>query len=182
MSRQGRVRFVPKGDLSLISAVKGKRPNPIAESGLYDTTWAARLFVGFSIEEKIVYTIDDLVMLVRDYLKRVRIKGHSDFRMPEDSSFLLQRGVYTHAVSGKVNEETSAQIVIINLGVSILEFKAVVLGLAEHICDKWRQESVIVEIQKNGVVQKTWFVVGKRTAVEMEKRDPGIKWIKLDRL
>jgi hypothetical protein len=138
---------------------KFKRSNPIKTdlSKEYGPTWAARFFVGLSVGGRDTYSLEYLIQLVRSYLR-----SHG---MKENSSFIAQKGVYTHEQGkrkGLVVQENSAQVVIIYEGAP--EFKQFVsrtgfcVKLAEHLCKKMDQETVIVDIQENGLSKYVWSV------------------------
>ena len=81
------------------------------------------------------------------------------------ASFLSQRGLYRHDAGGIV-DEPGAQVVIINvervmpngkkISVSPRRFEKDVERLSEDIATTFDQESVIVEIQKNGITQRSF--------------------------
>jgi hypothetical protein len=114
-------------------------------------TYSARLFVGFNVGTETVYEMKDLVALVR----QVREKQVGD----PSSSFVYQHGIYKH-YSGDVVEEPGAQVVIINMGATPERFVEQMVELAEQICAEMSQEEVVVEIQRNGVVQRVLGVSG----------------------
>jgi hypothetical protein len=113
--------------------------------------WAARLFVGFNVGNKPRWNVDDLMKVVR----RVRKKQK---RKP-DASFVAQKGIYTSSRTGKSVEEKGAQVIILNTeGGTMRAFEAEILELAEEIARALKQEEVVVEIQKGGLVKKTFGV------------------------
>jgi hypothetical protein len=149
--KKGYVRYNPCGNPKL-ETLSGARPNPIrADYIKFGPSIVARLMVGLSVKGKNVYTVEFLRTLTRAYLR-----AH---KMPENSTFVVQKGVYTHKRSKRVIEEDSSQIVLINEGVSNRKFFAVARSLAEHICKKMQQESVICEIQENGIPKHIYDIV-----------------------
>lgn len=108
-----------------------------------EDTWAARIFVGFNVGDETVYDMDDLVEIVQAV--RERQTGSPA------SSFVSQRGIYQHA-DGAVVDEPGAQVIIINMGESPQKFRRQMTDLAETIARKMKQEEVVVEIQRNGIV------------------------------
>jgi hypothetical protein len=117
---------------------------------------AARIFVGFSVGHDAVYSMDDVIPLV----KRVRMKQG----VPPDASFLYQRGMYTHADGSGTVTEDGAQIVLLNLsGASQEEFTNQMIELANVIREELQQESVIIEIQSKGIVQEVIGVTETET-------------------
>lgn len=125
----------------------GYRPNK--KSWESADTWSARLFVGFNVGTETVYEMHDLVDLVR--VVRERQTGNPS------SSFVFQHGIYKHR-SGEVIDEPGAQVVIINTGEEPKVFEDQMVELAERIADNMRQEEVVVELQRNGIVQRVMGV------------------------
>lgn len=154
---------------------KGPNYNPPTWSSR--VTYAARLFVGFCVGGEVCHTMDELVALVRAVRRR---QGK-----PEDSTFIAQRGVYTHSYGehqGRVVDEPGAQIIIIDSQLEESQSPSVFAGtdpgpeteaeqlarleeemifLSEEIAQGFRQESVILEIQRNGAVLLT-MGIGER--------------------
>ena len=146
-SPDGGVTFRPRGEMFKVGDFA--RDNPSVYSPKH--VLAARLFVGFNVGGEATYDIDDLIEVVG----RVR----QDQGRAPDASFLAQRGVYSHAVDGSVVTEDSAQIIIIDmLQQKLRAFTAEMIDLADQICLEMSQETVIVEIQKDGITQVTHFV------------------------
>ncbi len=111
-------------------------------------TLAARLFVGFSVGSVPTYSLQDLIDIVREARER---------DTPDDpsASFIAQRGIYRYR-AGDVVEEDGGQVIVIDTqGLPPERFEAQVVGLAEEICRRMRQELVVVELQKNGLVVQT---------------------------
>lgn len=116
-----------------------------------DETLSARLFVGFSVGSAPTYDLDDLIAVVR----AARSKNGGD----PAATFLAQRGIYRYR-SGEVVEEDGGQVIIIDTaGSPRATFENQMVALAEEIAREMKQELVVVEIQKNGVVQQTYGVV-----------------------
>ena len=124
--------------------------NPKNWSDTEGRTLVARLFVGFNVGKKTVYKMRDLVKIVR----RVRKDQTGD----PSSTFVSQHGIYRHK-TGEVVEEPGAQVIIINTGgVSAKRFNKQMAKLAETIASKMKQEEVVVEIQRGGLVQEVFGV------------------------
>ncbi len=142
-------RFNPSGPLHTTQAPAQKaRRNPLDWSST--TTRAARLFVGFKVGKKLTWKMNDLVKLV----KKVRIEQVSS----ANSTYVAQRGIYTHR-NGVVVDEPGAQVIIIDeAGTSAAAFEAQMISLGEVIAKKLKQESVVVELQENGVVKRVMGV------------------------
>ncbi|OHB76273.1 MAG: hypothetical protein A2Z34_05685 [Planctomycetes bacterium RBG_16_59_8] len=111
-------------------------------------TLAARLLVGFSVNEVPTWTMDDLIPVVREVRETQRKQG---------ASFVAQKGIYqSKRKSGKVVVEDGAQVIIIDIWKTPLkEFENEMVFLAEVLAGKLKQEEVVVEIQANGITRKT---------------------------
>lgn len=145
-----RAQFAPRGQVLVTPAKALANPAEVLASPS-DPTWSARLFVGLNVGGEPRWKIEDVVRIVRAFRRR---RGEQ-----EDSSFLLQRGVYTHWVDRKVVEEDSVQVIMIKVDDSSpLQWRVGIVELAEHLAEKLDQESVIVEFQLGGVSQATYSV------------------------
>jgi hypothetical protein len=115
-------------------------------------TYAARLVVGFKVGHTPTYNIDDLVEIVTEFRKA---------QGKPDASFISQKGVYQHRSSGEIVVEDSGQVIIIIdvWRTPLDEFVDEMTTLAEHVAETMQQESVILEIQRNGVTQQVFSVV-----------------------
>lgn len=143
--------FVPRGPLAPFGQADaqfgGIRPKILWEQ---KNTIAARLFVGFNVGAEPRYSVDDLIPIVR------RIRGRQTRGKAPDATFLLQKGIYKSRRGKQIVEEDGAQVVIIDtVGVDPEKFENQMLVLAAEIASRLWQEAVIVEIQKNGITQKT---------------------------
>jgi hypothetical protein len=142
--------FRPRGQLILYGEDLTSNPAEL----LATKTWSARLFVGLSVGKKATWKLEDVVTAVRAYQKSKR--------RPQDSSFLLQRGVYTHRQKKRrhVVEEDSVQIIMLRTSdrPSPQKWQEGILHLAEYLAETFQQESVIVEFQEGGVSQGTYEV------------------------
>lgn len=139
--RNGGGMFHPSGPMQR----HGAHPNP----GLWSskTTRAARIIVGFNVGGEPKWTLDDLIPIV----KRVRTEQVGN----PSSSFIAQRGVYQHH-SGQIVTEDGAQVIIIDtFGTAKQKFERQMVELAEIVCRELQQDEAIVEIQKNGISEKT---------------------------
>ncbi len=124
----------------------GVRRNP--ETWSSSDTLAGRIIVGFNVGPTPTYTVDDLIPIVDEV--RTRQVGNPP------SSFIAQKGIYQHHDGKTVVHEDGAQVIIIDLsGGTEEEFQAQMIELAEIIAQRLQQETVIVEIQKNGISQRT---------------------------
>jgi hypothetical protein len=136
---QGRLHVID--DAGALSGLRGK-------AWTSEDTLAARLIVGFNVGASPVYSIEDLIPIVR----AVRTKQTGD----PSASFILQKGIYQHRDPSKgVVQEDSAQVLIIDMaGLGEAAFENQMVELAEIIARQMQQEIVIVEIQKNGITQR----------------------------
>lgn len=160
--------FRPEGRLTLVH-VEGLVGNPLQ----WDTreSWAARMFLGFQKgrrrvpKQEAARRMEKLVQLVRE----IRVEQVGD----PGASFLTQRGMYRHD-DGYVIDEPGAQVIVINVDrvmkkgkkiekvpVTPEQFEKDIEQLSEDLATELDQESIIVEIQRNGVVQRT-FSMGRR--------------------
>lgn len=120
-------------------------------------TYAATLYVGFSVGDKPTWKMSDLVALVKQ-VRRRQVKH-------PDSTFLYQRGVYTHEKDGHVVTEDGGQVILLNVDPVTRkphEFREHVIRLAEIIAEKFKQETVIVAIEKDGALHETIGVIANR--------------------
>jgi len=142
----GSFHFYPQGPLSYIS---GPRNNPRLWQS--EETWGVRLVMGLSIqgERKEISPLS-----IIDYVKRFCAFAG----LAPDSSYIMQKGVYKYSGNGEVKTEKSLQIVILSVNNGDLPpyfFEWYMEILAEAMAVDFRQESIIVELQRNGVVQET---------------------------
>jgi hypothetical protein len=142
----GSRRFKPKGKMIVVE--EGAMPNPASRLG--GGGFSARIFVGLNVSTRKGYTVDDVVDLVWKVRKRQKRTA--------DASILAQKGIYED-FKGRRIVEPSVQIIIIDLsGESKRTFIGEMKELAEELCTKLRQETVILEIQKRGVVTDVYSV------------------------
>jgi len=141
--------FVPSGALDVIGSTD---LGAIVDT--FEETISGRLIVGFNVGLTPRWTINDLIPIVRE----VRMQQVAD----PSASFLLQQGLYRHKkgkYAGEVVDENGAQVIIIDLsGATIREFEAQMVQLGEIVAARLQQETVIVDIQVNGIVKKTHVV------------------------
>lgn len=115
--------------------------------------YAARIFVGFNVGDEKVWSLEDVVEIVREI--RTEQVGNPG------STFLLQKGIYAHQAGGPVVEEDGAQVIILNLpdyDTEPAQFRKQIVKLAEDMARQLRQEEVIVEFQKGGLSERTMGV------------------------
>lgn len=147
--------FSPRGRLEEFGEDADKidlRKNPAAWDS--DETLAARIFVGLNDGDVPAYTFDQIVEAVKSF----REEKHNKV----GASFLAQRGWYLHKDGKHAVEEDAVQIVIIDVwGTPRRRFDQEMIELAEELAAVFNQEEVIVEIQKNGVTQRTIGVVAE---------------------
>lgn len=161
MTWRGGGVFRPEGKFEVVGSDEAvAQDNPIKWGSR--ETWAARVIVGFKRRGKKPITMSQLVRLVR----KIRLEQVGD----PGATFLAQRGLYRHDAGGIV-DEPGAQVVIFNadrvmpngkkVAVTPRRFEKDIEKLSEDIATVFDQESVIVEIQKNGITQRT-FGMGRR--------------------
>ena len=119
---------------------------------------AALILVGLADETgKTVWSEGAVVETVKD----MRLDQIGD----AGASFILQRGLYTHAPKkGSEREtvdETSVRAIILNTDTERepnKEFEENILNIAQELANDLRQETVIVEFQKRGVTDSVYGV------------------------
>jgi hypothetical protein len=116
--------------------------------------YSARIILGFNVLGEPRWELDDVVRIVR----RERKQQTDD----PSSTFLLQRGLYTHTEreSGErlIVDEEGVQVIIINtpdMGTGAGEFQKQMKDLSETLATDLEQEAVILEIQRGGLTVKT---------------------------
>lgn len=150
-------RFRPQGHVHLVTAEgtvrrEGARPNPIERLGAGG--YSARIFVGLKVGQETRWTIDDVIRITYDTLKR-QAKGGP----VEGASILAQHGIYEDTETGERVIEPSVQVIVIDLsGRSKEAFTTDMEQLAEELRKKLEQQTVILEIQKRGVVEDVYSV------------------------
>ena len=153
---KGRLRVYHEGDITEDSTVEYRddetrhraKANPASRLG--SGGYSARIFVGLNVGQRKAYNVDDVVKIVWNVRKKQKRSG--------DASILAQRGIYEDR-KGKRVVEPSVQVVLIDLaGTPAKEFTHEMVELAEALCHKLKQETVILEIQKGGVVKDVYSV------------------------
>lgn len=111
-------------------------------------TLAARIIVGFNVGSVPTWSMDHLIPIV----ERERAEQVGD----PSSTFIAQRGIYQHRDGKQIVTEDGAQVIIIDTrSTDAQEFEDQMVHLGEVICSELKQETVVVEIQRNGVTVKT---------------------------
>lgn len=131
----------------------GARMNPAARIGKRGKhiVLAARLFVGLSVHEKPKWSVKDVVDVVRD----VREAQTGD----PSASFLSQRGIYKHQSGNRIIDEKSVQVIVLDrAGVGRKKFEKQIIQLGEELARRLKQETVVGELQVNGVTKDAWFI------------------------
>lgn len=151
LGKEHKIRFRPKGKVVCHDADWAEQPTEAEDVTRFGKGGlSARIFVGLSVGENATFTVKDVVDLV------VEIRKKQD--ASPDASILTQKGIYEDKAQRVIVEE-SVQIVIIDLGGSEKKaFTDDMLDLAEALCDELEQETVIVEIQRRGVVADVYGV------------------------
>jgi len=129
----------------------GARRNPVERiATARKPLLSARLFVGMNVGGRARWKIKDVIASVTAALKRLAV--------PVDSSYLSQTGVWSSMATGRVVQEKSAQVVLFNLhGATEAAFGDQVAAVADAVRIALRQESVVAEVQRNGVSRVTIF-------------------------
>ena len=141
--------FSPSGKTITVNVGRRARKNPFDDLG--EGMFSARFVVGFNVGDEPTWKLGDLV----NFVKRDRLKKGAD----PSATFLAQRGIYRHRDGERVVVEDGAQVFILNLsGLSGARFISEMKKLGERITRAFKQESTILEIQKDGVRQKGWMV------------------------
>lgn len=145
--------------------VQGVRRNPPAWKST-TAPEAATFLVGFNVGHDAKWSMPDLIHLVKSFLKE---RG-----FPQDSSFVYQKGVYTHRQPelGTVTED-GARLIILKFPesdwdkIDEKQFQELMKTLAEEIADKLDQDEVIVIFSAGGIDKVTYGVWPKRRASEI---------------
>jgi len=145
--------FKPTGE----KIVVGATPNPPGWT-FDEPPLTATIFVGLSVGEKKLWTYDDLIQAVVEYL-RGRDK-------PVDGSFVIQKGTYTseaEATKGQLVIEDSSQVVIMSTGgwPNDESFIEDMRGIGEHLIHRLLQEKVYVAISRGGAFVVTYEVISE---------------------
>lgn len=143
-----RTEFQPAGEL----VARGRGAKAFASN---PALWAsppvptARLFVGMNVGDAPVWSLSDVIAVV----KTARVEQTGD----PSSSFVTQKGIYRHDDGGGIVEEDSAQVIIYNLSedVDAEEFEEQMVDVATQLARVLQQELVLLEIQKGGRAVKT---------------------------
>lgn len=111
---------------------------------------AARLFVGLKIGDEKTLKVEDVVDKV--------IEIRREQEEPPDATILSQRGVYSDS-KGRIIDEPSVQIIILDLaGMKKKAFIEEMSDLASRLAVELEQETIILEIQKKGVVSDVFAI------------------------
>lgn len=150
---RGRIRFNPTGSYIYPGGV---RTNPLGKNLLrYGKNYAARMFVGLSVKHVPTWTVDEVIDYTRAWLKKHEWK--------EDSSFIAQKGVYSEdRIKGRkfdVYTEDSVQVVVFKMDTGPEEkFRPLMKKFAQALVRKFRQDSVFLEYQEDGITKGLWSV------------------------
>jgi len=105
---------------------------------------SARLFIGMNVGGKPKWKVKDIVTRVAKALRSVGL--------PPDSSYLSQVGVWSSIETGKMEQEKSVQVILLNFKEpSLRKWTEKVGDVAESVRVALSQEAVYGEVQKNGV-------------------------------
>lgn len=161
------VRWLPKGPIYVghaagatrVASERGFRPSgktivgrtsasakaPSKVERLGGGGLSARILVGLNVEDKTVWSIEEVV----EAFGAIRASQQA----PADASFIAQQGTYTQEGLGLV-EEPSVQIIVIDTrGADPDVWERQMRELAFELRRRFEQKSVIVEIQDHGVTK-----------------------------
>jgi hypothetical protein len=145
------VRFKPVGKIQAHGDFS--RENP-ATRRTGNKLIAARLFVGFNVDNRPVYTLEDVI----DIFVRVREEQKRD----AGASFLLQKGIYQPRGSART-EEDSAQIVVFNdEALPQEDFAQEMIELAEALAREMDQYEVYLDIQNKGITVESFTITPEK--------------------
>ena len=143
----GGVSFRPSGPLRRAGPI----PNP--KQRIEEIRYAARLLVGFNVGAKPRWRMSQLVAFVKKY----RIERDED----PSATFFYTKGIYRG--SGGVVDEDGAQIVVLDFSGKPKRFIKQMRKLGMAIVRKFKQEEVIVQIQRDGGHYRAWKMIPKET-------------------
>lgn len=139
--------FRPNGRLIFVGTEYKANPRTWGSKN----TLAARLFIGLNVGGEPRWSVDHVTKTVTE----VRAEQG---RRP-DSSFIVQRGIYTSRSSGEVIHEDSVQVILIDVdSLKRPVFTQEIETLAETLARELKQEEIVVEIQRNGMALETFGV------------------------
>ena len=142
--KNGRVcRFRPEGPYYFGEGEYHE--NPIEDYGEGGVR-AARLIIGLNVGRKPKWTPKQVMEKVYKWRKA---KG-----LPGSMTVIAQLGIYEDTKNRKISER-SVQVILLDLG-GDEKFVENVLKMAEEFCTSLKQEQIIVEIQKSGVVERVY--------------------------
>lgn len=141
--RHRRAQFVPRGPVYAFGDVSRFDLHENRRQRIEVVPLTARLFVGLNVGQEPTYSVDDVVRVT----KRIR-KAQGEV---PDSSFLLQKGLFTDEVTAATVEENSVQVVIFDFGGDEVKFEDEMGELAETLARELQQQVVFVELQRKGV-------------------------------
>ena len=142
----GSRRWKPKGKLHLHHT--GAVENPAHRLG--GGGFSARIFVGLNVGTKRGFTEKAVIAIVWKVRKRQKKNA--------DSTILSQKGIYEDSLGRRIIEP-SVQVIIIDLaGTAKKAFTGEMKELAEVLRKELKQETVILEIQRKGVVSDVFSV------------------------
>lgn len=144
--------FEPNGDVVVVNGRYARNGQDEERLVTYHAVNknAARFFVGLNVEQEPVYGMPKVVKTMRNVL-RERVGK-------QDSTYIMQRGVFTHD-SGSVVEEDSVQILVFDeQSMTRPAWRNAMIRSASDLAGSLQQESVIVELLRGGIQQDTLWV------------------------
>lgn len=157
----GRGPFLSAGTYRYRFTAVGPQKNPWQE--FPGGAAFARIIVGFNVGKRAAWTANALERL----WLRVRRAQHA----AAAATFSIQRGIYEHSSGHGLVREDGATISVLHLdGSPAAKWRRALLAAAEELAGLMKQESVIVELGKAGVVETTAIVTPKAKKKRAAKR------------
>ncbi len=128
---------------------------------------AARIIVGFNVDNKPTYDVKDL--------QRVVAKARSKMGLYIAGTFVPQRGFYQESLKVKPIDEAGAQVIILNFYDKLPRqtFVAFTAALARHIRREFHQNEVLVQVTDRGRIIRAWSEKNTRAwRAENRRRKP----------
>ncbi len=132
--------FFPRGPLRYFDAT---RRNPPVEWESESPVLGAKIILALERDGKRTGTMSDVIRIVTTMR---RAQGRDP-----GATFVAQKGVYEHRETHKIVEEDGVQVgIIATVAVGYATFSNEMVRVAERLAKDLHQESVILEIQKDG--------------------------------
>lgn len=114
---------------------------------------AARFFVGFNVDGKPHWTQKDLIRMFTQMRQR---QGRT-----AGATFMTQRGIWQPVGAKLTPDEKGAQVVVLNEDqLNKPQFIREMVDIGEELARRMKQGEIFLDIQKAGVVDKSFTVTG----------------------